>query len=190
MNWQLFLSDVSKTLENNPPDLKSDTFSSEFFSPPISDNEILKHEKRLNTVLPPSYREFLKTSNGFKQLNSFIWNIFPLDKVEWAQDFDEAFYMPHSMLPKSPSIPDEIYFIYGNEQDPITIRNEYLPKTLAISDWGDAAILLLNPQIKFGEEWEAWMYATWLPGAFRYRSFEELMNDQYKKYLSLLSKEK
>jgi hypothetical protein len=47
---------------------------------------------------------------------------------------------------------------------------------LEISDTGDAAILLLNPEVVSDEgEWEAWFFASWLPGAGRFRSFEELM---------------
>lgn len=45
-----------------------------------------------------------------------------------------------------------------------------------LSDRGDAAILLLNPEVVFEDgEWEAWYFATWLPGAMRFRSFADLM---------------
>jgi hypothetical protein len=44
----------------------------------------------------------------------------------------------------------------------------------------DAAILLLNPKIVTDEgEWEAWYLDSKLPGAFRFRSFQELMQAQY-----------
>ncbi|MEX6690181.1 hypothetical protein QTN47_21910 [Danxiaibacter flavus] len=62
-------------------------------------------------------------------------------------------------------------------------------KTLAISNWGDSAILLLNPEVKFGDEWEAWMFANWRPGADRYKSFEELMKEEYSSYLDVLNDE-
>lgn len=45
---------------------------------------------------------------------------------------------------------------------------------------GDAAIYVLNPQIVTPEgEWEAWLFADWLPGAARYRSFQDLMQAEY-----------
>lgn len=54
-----------------------------------------------------------------------------------------------------------------------------LAATLQISDEGDAAFLLLNPRVRCGDEWEAWFFAHWLPGAQRYPSFAALMLDQF-----------
>ena len=43
---------------------------------------------------------------------------------------------------------------------------------------------LLNPMVVTPEgEWEAWMFAHWLPGARRYRSFWELMGGEYRMFL-------
>ena len=42
----------------------------------------------------------------------------------------------------------------------------------------DAAFLALNPQVVTPEgEWEAWYFGNALPGARRYRNFEEMMVD-------------
>ncbi len=47
---------------------------------------------------------------------------------------------------------------------------------LEISDVGDSAIYLLNPQIVTADgEWQAWLFSNWNPGAVRHRSFQELM---------------
>jgi hypothetical protein len=41
-------------------------------------------------------------------------------------------------------------------------------------------VYLLNPCVVTEDgEWEAWYLAHWLPGAVRYRSFWDLMNDEY-----------
>jgi hypothetical protein len=59
-------------------------------------------------------------------------------------------------------------------------RKSHLKETLQITEVGDAAVYLLNPQVITKEgEWEAWFFANWLPGARRYRSFEELMRADY-----------
>ena len=79
------------------------------------------------------------------------------------------------------------YTVYGDEQKLTDFRGDYLVNSLAISEWGDAAILLLNPKVKFGEEWEAWMFAVWHNGPVRYKSFEELMQGEYSSYLTLLN---
>jgi hypothetical protein len=61
-----------------------------------------------------------------------------------------------------------------------------LRTALEISDWGDSAICLLNPQVVTPEgDWEAWFFANWLPGANRYRSFWELMQAEYAGFLEL-----
>ena len=63
---------------------------------------------------------------------------------------------------------------------------EYLQTALEISDVGDAGIYLLNPQVVTEEgEWETWFFANWLPGATRYRSFQELMEAEYQNFLTL-----
>ena len=57
---------------------------------------------------------------------------------------------------------------------------------LEISDTGDAAILLLNPQVITTDgEWEAWFFSNWNPGARRYPSFWELMHRQYETMTNL-----
>jgi hypothetical protein len=72
--------------------------------------------------------------------------------------------------------PDETYFIYGEAQDCINIRPEYMKSALQVSDYVDSAVVLLNPQIvdRHGE-WEGWDFGNKFPGAYRYRSFQELM---------------
>lgn len=69
------------------------------------------------------------------------------------------------------------YFVYGEEQDCVYLRREYLQTALEInSDSGDGDIYLLNPQIITADgEWEAWHFGNKLPGAIRYRSFYEMM---------------
>jgi hypothetical protein len=59
--------------------------------------------------------------------------------------------------------------------------NELMTQTvLEISDWGDSAIYLLNPQVVTVDgEWEAWFYAPWNIVPARYRSFWDLMQAEF-----------
>jgi hypothetical protein len=83
-----------------------------------------------------------------------------------------------------PSVLGEEYFVYGEAQDCSKLRVEYLQTVLEISDLGDSAIYLLNPQVITEDgEWEAWFFCKWLPGADRYRSFREMMQTEYKNFL-------
>ncbi len=195
-DWRSFLSQFSKELLADPQFRAAspiEAIASGWLGfPGASEAQLADAEARLGTRLPPSYRQFLGTTNGWLTLGHFINNIWPIEKVDWfrvrnqwaidAWQLGENYY---SSAPTTrPSVPDEKYFIYGADQDPAYLRSEYLHTALEISDWGDSAILLLNPQVVFDDgEWEAWFHANWLPGARRYRSFLALMQDEYQAYL-------
>jgi hypothetical protein len=189
MNWKDFLKDVSEAVTKSE-DLQS-KFESERDSKWLgfseaTDSEISKSEARLKIVLPPSYKQFLKASNGFKQLNTFVWDILPVEKIDWIKYLDPEFYELYSGESGQPfNASDEEYFIYGDNQKSTDFRSKYLIDSLAISNWGDASIVLLNPHVKFGEEWEAWVFTVWSHGPSRYKSFEELMKQEYKAFIKL-----
>lgn len=51
---------------------------------------------------------------------------------------------------------------------------------------GDVRMLLLNPRVTFPDgEWEAWDYASWYPGVYRYRSFRDMMEAMYGRAVDL-----
>jgi hypothetical protein len=193
MNWKSHLSNISQTLfvgEDLLDEFKNDHLNWLGFNG-VSDSEIQFHENRLETILPLSYKEFLKVSNGFKQLSCFVWDILSIDKIDWLAKFDPTLFELYStQFRETFNATDEEYFVYGENQETTDFRSEYLVNSLTISGWGDAAILLLNPKVKFGNEWEAWMFATWHLGPIRYRSFEELMIEEYSSYLNLLNRKK
>jgi cell wall assembly regulator SMI1 len=125
--------------------------------------QIRQAETRLGATLPPSYREFLHVTNGWRMTTSFIDRLWSTDEIAWFaernQYWIDAYVAPRSLL-GVPSVPDEE---------------------------GDSAIYLLNPQVVTSDgEWEAWFFANWLPGARRYRSFWELMQAEHEVFLRLL----
>lgn len=155
--------------------------------PGATEAEIAQAEARLGVTLPPSYRAFLRVSNGWRMTSSFIDQLWSTDQIGWFRDRNQswinAFVAPRRPL-RTPSTPDAQYFVYGDQQDPTELRVEYLQSALEISAIGDAAIYLLNPEVVTPEgEWEAWLFASWLPGANRYRSFWELMQAEHAEFL-------
>jgi hypothetical protein len=136
-------------------------------------------EDRLGTLLPASYRQFLLTSNGWLNTTHSMERILPVQEVGWARDLDPD--LVTGWDDAGFRVDDEEYFVYGEDQDPVAIRPEYLPHTLKISHTPEATdVYLLNPCVVTEDgEWEAWYLAHWLPGAVRYRSFWDLMNDEY-----------
>jgi len=142
--------------------------------PPATEQEIQNKERLLGTLLPPSFKEFLLTSNGFKQVSIFQDNLFPIDKVDWAKNTEQQWWF--DLLEQNDfEVPDEIYFVYGQEQAPAMYSDKYLKHSLKVSERYDGMCVFLNPMIKDGEEWEVLVYATWYPGTKRYRSFKEYL---------------
>lgn len=145
---------------------------------PAPEEEIAELEARLRVHLPPSYRSFLETTNGWRNCGAFIYRLWPAREVAWFrqrhQEWIDAYNNPKYPLPP---VADAEYYVYDGRQDPTLMRSEYLKTALEISDVGEDAILLLNPRtLTIQGEWEAWFFSDWLPGARRYRSFWDLMN--------------
>ena len=190
-NWRDFLEQFSQSLLDDDTiraQQSQEILNSKWLGfPAASVQEINSVEDRLGVSLPPSYRQFLQTSNGWRNSGAFIDRVWSTSEIAWFQErhqtWIDAYTGPESI---QPTVSDQEYFVYGEEQDPITLRVEYLQTALEISDVGDSGIYLLNPKIVTEEgEWEAWFFANWLPGAVRYRSFQELMEAEYRNFLAL-----
>src|SRR5579885_3172062 len=119
--------------------------------------QIARLERRLGFALPPSYRAFLLTTNGWRKTTFCIGRLRPLEKVQWlnvedpeaveawnvAGDEDDDFMSP-----------DE-YFAYDDR--PI-FNARHLEFCLVVGDpiRGDSATYLLNPAVVTEDgEWEA-----------------------------------
>ncbi|WP_071515355.1 SMI1/KNR4 family protein [Geitlerinema sp. PCC 9228] len=201
-NWESFLGTWSQELLESMgswrEDLPLEVIESGWLGfSGATEAQIARAETRLGTTLPPSYREFLKVSNGWRQTTPFIHRLWSTEEIEWfrvrhqawIEDFIESNCNNEAngnMARLIPSILDEEYLVYGEVQDCSQIRVEYLQTALEISSRGESAIYLLNPRIVTAEgEWEAWFFSDLLPGADRYRSFREMMQAEYQNFLEL-----
>jgi hypothetical protein len=154
--------------------------------PPATKDAIEAKEKELNVILPPSYKEFLSYSNGFRIVSPFLDNLWPIEKVDWARNTEEQWWF--NLMEESVSqISDDEYLIYDERQDSIGYRSEYFRHSLKVSEWYDGMCVFLNPLIKHEDEWEVLEYATWYAGAQRYRSFREYLESIHKTNQMLIS---
>ena len=207
-DWESFLRQWSQELIESIPDdqnqLLLEVIESNWLGyPGATEEQIHRTENRLEVRLPPSYREFLKVSNGWRQTTPFIDRLWSTEELErfalrhqlWIDNFIAGYLArnyrnspingseDHRVIPL---ISDAEYFTYGEAQDCSKLRIEYLQTALEISQKGDSAIYLLNPQVITTEgEWEAWFFADWLPGADRYPSFGDMMQAEYINFLEL-----
>jgi hypothetical protein len=147
--------------------------------PPASADEIEELENRLGVLLPPSYRAFLETSNGWRRTTFHVGRIRPTQEVNWFCVENENTVTVYSDADSAS--PDEEYYAYGKD-GALGYRDEHLSSLLQIADVDDG-VYLLNPQAVTPEgEWEAWFFAHWIPGAERYASFAQLMVHQYESF--------
>jgi hypothetical protein len=196
-DWQRFLMDWSRILlqdDNVTKYLSPEVIASGWLGyPGATEGQIAQAEGRLGAILPPSYRAFLKVTNGWRQTGPFITRLWSVDEIEWYcvrhQEMIDAWMEGVLSLDPNPQpVLDEEYLVYGDKQLSGVLRHEYLQMALEISDedTADDAVYLLNPKVVTSEgEWESWFLASWRAGADRYRSFQEMMQAEYKNYLAL-----
>ncbi|BDE05067.1 hypothetical protein WPS_03430 [Vulcanimicrobium alpinum] len=155
--WRAFLEEWSRELLASPDsryyDLPAGVAQSGWMGfAPATPEQIARAESRLGLALPPSYRAFLATSNGWRQTGTFVDRIVPVDEIErlathhcdvidgwrWSPDF------------------------------------AFLDDAVALSESTQPDIYLLNPRVVDGDgEYEAWIFGTDDPKAFP--SFAALM---------------
>jgi hypothetical protein len=143
---------------------------------PATPEAVAALELRIGRSLPESYRRFLLASNGFvvHGLDAEDGALRPAEDIGWLRSNEPGLVAAWSR--DDSQVPDDVYFYYGPDQDPVHLRTEYMPSTLQVSDLVDSVVILLNPEIVDARgEWEAWDFGNAFPGAYRYQSFEDLV---------------
>src|SRR6476646_6235172 len=114
-------------------------------APGATETQLAALEARLGAALPPSYRAFLRVSNGWGRTTPFSDHRWSSGEVDWFavrnQDWGDAWTGAYSDAGEAlPTVPDATYLQYGEDQDCAEQRVEYLQSALEISDTGDSAI--------------------------------------------------
>ncbi|MFZ6643540.1 SMI1/KNR4 family protein [Undibacterium sp. TC4M20W] len=145
-------------------------------------------EKRLQSKLPQSYKDFLIVSNGqFRTLQSPPWNstgadFHSIDKVDLFANSSNRTYKIWVTANEDDKIPDEEYFVYGKEQSAPHMRPRYLNEAIEVSHFPAMVeeFILLNPNVKTRDgELETWWLSPRHPGALRYKTFADFMISIY-----------
>jgi len=182
-DWEPWLREWSRTLlERVDPsdpaaypdeDLTPEMVASGWLGAPgAGEAQLAALEARLGLTLPPSYRSFLRASNGFLQPGVLVPRLLPAEEVDWFrsahQDVIDAWHVGTTLgLGQAAADPEAF--------------EHYLPTALQVSDLERAgtAVYLLNPKVVDASgEWEAFYFAHWIPGVNRYPSFRALMEDE------------
>jgi hypothetical protein len=147
-------------------------------NPSASEQQLAAVEEKLKIKLPPSYRTFLRASNGWKFASDMAPVIRPVEKIRWFRKEHKDWYEAYQMSTEPLSVMEKDYFDYAN-QDCAEFEIKHLAQALCISEIGDDAVVLLNPMVIWPDgEWEAWFFSNSSPGATRYRSFAGWMSQE------------
>ncbi|WP_343532189.1 SMI1/KNR4 family protein [Pedobacter sp.] len=109
---------------------------------PVSENEILLAETRLNVKFPKDYREFLLITNGFMGPNDIEPSFSKLEEVNYLK----------KILPEI----NEIYQI------------KELDNAILIGGASEEQQFLLIPPSSDSDSWKYWKFANWIPGEEEY----------------------
>lgn len=185
-DWQNLLTELSQSVLDSLDERTLLTIPSAMREsrwlgyPPATSAAISALEERLQLELPRSYKNFLSVSNGFQLVQPTIGGLYCVDAIERLTVLDsqliEGFGQGYQVFGEVATVSDSDYLQYDELQDTASFRLESLPSTIVVGGASAQGYYLLNPDIIFENgEWEAWVFANWLPGARRSPSFLDMM---------------
>ncbi|MGK3207315.1 SMI1/KNR4 family protein [Amycolatopsis sp. MEPSY49] len=130
-----------------------------------TEDEVIAAETRLGVRLPPSYRQFLLCTNGWRDAGGFVYRMRDTTTVGWLRDL-EPFWEEWEDL---------------DEQGP---DGNHFTRGLLLSEETDAGILFLDPgDVDGSGEWAAYSLFSWrAEPPTRFPSFTALMEDLYAEF--------
>ncbi|MFJ8741409.1 SMI1/KNR4 family protein [Embleya sp. NPDC127516] len=145
---------------------------------PASEAEVAEAEARLGRRLPPSLREFLLVTDGWRDAGNFIYRLAGSAELEWLRDTDDRSWI---------DVWEELAEDEDDEEAFGVQEAKVLARSLRLSLDGDAAIMLLDPDDVDGDgEWAGYWLASWSgEGPQRYESFHDLMHRQWVSFHAL-----
>lgn len=144
--------------------------------PPACEERIAAMEERLGRRMPPSYREFLKVTDGWRHAGGFVWLLAGTESVHWHEN--------ESGLA-------EIFEEYLDEDaDPEERQEaELWRRGLQLDVESDGLYVLLDPdEVDEDGEWALYTWAGWRAAPpERLGNFLEFMLAMYREFHSLRS---
>lgn len=179
-DWRAFLEQWSQAILQSPEveyfDLPKTAIKTKWLGfDGATEAQIVEVETKLGTKLPPSYRAFLKVSNGWRNTGTFIDRILPVEEIHWFRDTPNPSLIDHANLyiSQMTSVP------YDPEYDEADY-NHFMDTLVIAEPTEEEELYLLNPKVKNkAGEWQAWAFAHWIPGVEAFDSFQALLENEY-----------
>jgi hypothetical protein len=142
--------------------------------PPASEERISAMEKRLGRRMPPSYREFLAVSDGWRHAGGFIWLLAGTEAAHWHNDESGLAEMFEEDLDEDAG---------PEEQRDVDIWR----RGLQLDVESDATYVVMDPEdVDEDGEWPVYTWAGWRAAPpERHAGFLEFMRDMHREFHSL-----
>lgn len=142
--------------------------------PPASEERIAALEERLGRRMPPSYREFLRVSDGWRHAGGFVWLLAGTTDARWHEDASGLAEMYEEYLDEDAG-PEEQW------------EADLWRRGLQLDVESDITHVLLDPEdVDEDGEWAAYTWASWRAAPpERHASFRAFMQDMYREFHSL-----
>ena len=183
-DWQTFLKDWNRAIltlsEVEHYNLPKQVIESGWLGfGAASEEQIRQAEAKLDTRLPPSYRAFLRVSNGWRNTGTFIDHILPVEQIYWFRDAKDRSLIKHAEMYMNQT-KDVIFDPDYHEVD----YSHFMDTLVIVRPSDEEELYLLNPKVKNDNgEWQAWIFGHWVPGAHAFVSFQALLEGEYKTIL-------
>ncbi|MGW0330781.1 SMI1/KNR4 family protein [Streptomyces sp. NPDC003011] len=142
--------------------------------PPASEERIAAMEERLGRRMPPSYREFLRVSDGWRHAGEFVWLLAGTENAHWHNN--------ESGLA-------DVFEEYLDEDAGPEERREadIWRRGLQVDVESDITHVLLDPEdVDEDGEWAVYTWASWRAAPpERHANFLEFMRDMHREFHSL-----
>ncbi|QIS20583.1 hypothetical protein F6W96_22090 [Nocardia terpenica] len=132
MNWRPWLELWSEEwiTGNDPGDLEPEVVRQRWLGyAPAAEADVAAVEDRLGLRLPPSYRSFLLTTDGWRHAGEFVWKMRDTTNLGWLRDLESSWESWADLVTEAP---------VGAPGNPLS-------RGLLISLHADAGVLLLDP---------------------------------------------
>ncbi|MEU0105526.1 SMI1/KNR4 family protein [Streptomyces sp. NPDC006251] len=142
--------------------------------PPASEGRIAAMEERLGRRMPPSYREFLKVSDGWRHAGGFVWLLAGTKDARWHDNESGLADLMEEYLDEDAG-PEE-------RQEADLWR-----RGLQLDVEADATYVLLDPEdVAEDGEWAVYTWASWRAAPpERHANFLAFMQDMHREFHSL-----
>ncbi|WP_371792083.1 SMI1/KNR4 family protein [Streptomyces sp. NBC_01471] len=144
---------------------------------PATGADIAAMEARLGYEMPPSYREFLRVSDGWRHAGGFVWTLAGTREARWHED--------------TSGLGEDFDELWGDEDGPEEVRAQVglWSRGLQLDVESDATYVLLDPEdVGPDGEWAVRVWAHWRASdPERYPSFAAFMVAMHQEFHQLES---